>query len=200
MIYTVGLTGSIGSGKTTVAKYFEELNVPVIYADKIARQLTEPHTSVFSEVITYFGQNYLDNNGQLNRSLLRKRIFEDDKARIFLEKLLHPIIIDTIQKELSSLKAPYAIVEIPLIYQREDFPFLDRILLVTADENIANERVISRDKLSFATLLAMRKIQPEIKCVTLFSDDLIENNASLSILKEKVKKLHEQYQKYEKLN
>src|SRR5471030_31652 len=94
----VGLTGGIGSGKSTVADFFKELGAPVIDADEITRDLVKPGSVILDQIVSYFGENILDEQGEFNRSLLRKKIFMYPKDKIFVEGLLHPLVYQEIKK------------------------------------------------------------------------------------------------------
>src|SRR5690349_6747934 len=99
-MYVVALTGGIGSGKSTVSGLFEKLGVPVIDADLIAREVTEPTAKAFPIIVEHFGSSIVASDGTLNRRELRKRIFADENERRFLEKLLHPLIQESIAAKL----------------------------------------------------------------------------------------------------
>ena len=97
-MYIVGLTGGIGSGKTTIASFFLKYNVTVVNADQLARKVVEPGTFALSEIEKQFGDKILTESNGLNRSLLREIIFKDDEKRIWLENLLHPLIEEEINR------------------------------------------------------------------------------------------------------
>src|SRR5688572_23697222 len=97
----IGLTGGIGSGKSTVAQLFAEFHIPIIDADKIARDLTKPGEQAYTSIQQYFGDTILLSNKELNRSLLREIIFKDDSSRQWLENLLHPLIITAMLNQIN---------------------------------------------------------------------------------------------------
>ena len=115
----VGLTGGIGSGKSTVAKLFEERGVPIIDADVIAREVTQPDSAEFKTIIDHFGEQILLENGSINRTKLRKIIFEHPQERKWLENLLHPVIRNCIEQQIALIFAPYCILIIPLLFETE---------------------------------------------------------------------------------
>src|SRR5437870_2327000 len=150
-MFTVALTGGIASGKSTVARYFAELGITIIDADRIAHEIMrEP--GVLQQVITYFGPSILTVDKQLHRPSLRDIIFSDSKAREFLEQLLHPLIYKEIQASIQRVKSIYCLVVIPLLFEERTTSLLkekpasgialelSRILLVTASKKLQIQR------------------------------------------------------------
>ncbi|MDP2253075.1 MAG: dephospho-CoA kinase, partial [Thiobacillus sp.] len=121
-MFTVGLTGGIGSGKSTVADCFAALGVPVIDTDVIARDLTAPGGAALEGIRAGFGETVMQADGTLDRAALRRRVFADGGARRRLEAILHPRIRQVAGDMLATLTAPYALVVIPLLVQRQDHP------------------------------------------------------------------------------
>ena len=122
-MFTVGLTGGIGSGKSTVSDLFAELGVPVIDTDLIARQLTVPGGDALKEIRDTFPDAVMRADGTLDRAVLRRIVFSDAAARKQLEAILHPRIRREVEHRLNQLHAaPYAIIVIPLLVQRQDHP------------------------------------------------------------------------------
>ena len=113
----IGLTGGIGCGKSTVAKIFAELNIPVLDADEIAHSLVEKGQPALTQIRLAFGPEILNPDGSLNRKSLRERVFSDLKQKQKLESILHPLIYQTLQAELEQLIAPYCIISIPLLFE-----------------------------------------------------------------------------------
>jgi dephospho-CoA kinase len=121
-MFTVGLTGGIGSGKSTVADCFAALGVSVIDTDVIARDLTAPGGAALEEIRAVFGETVMQADGTLDRAALRRRVFADGVARRQLEAILHPRIRRLVEQTLATLTAPYALIVIPLLVQRQDHP------------------------------------------------------------------------------
>src|SRR5688500_1930689 len=117
MALVIGLTGSIGSGKSTAALYFSQLGVPVIDADDIARRLCESKHSVFEKILNRFGNEILDPSGEMYRKKLRKIVFQNPIAKSWLENILHPLIISEILDWIKNLNADYCVVVAPLIFE-----------------------------------------------------------------------------------
>jgi dephospho-CoA kinase len=149
-MYIVGLTGGIGSGKTAAANRFRSLGVTVVNADDIAREVVAPGTPALETIAKKFGAGILNQDGSLNRSLLRKKIFGHEEYRSWLEKLLHPLIGETTDKRLQAPKTdlnepPYRILEAPLLLETNGQHRVKRILLIQADRDQRIKRVVERD-------------------------------------------------------
>lgn len=192
---TIGLTGGIGSGKSTVAELFAELGVPIIDADRIAHQLTTPDSHAFTAIIKHFGSAILTEDGLLDRKKLRALIFADSSERQWLESLLHPLIRKEMLRQLILLKAPYCILVIPLLTESNTIRFIDRRLIVDLPESLQIERVSLRDHLTADQVRAILNAQSSRAERLATADDIIENTGSVAALKEKVAKLHQQYLK-----
>jgi dephospho-CoA kinase len=191
----IGLTGGIGSGKSTVADLFAEYAVPIIDADVIAREVTEPSHPAFATIIDHFGKDLLLKNGLLDRAALRNLIFADTHQRDWLENLLHPLIRNEIEQRLKTLSAPYCIIVIPLLLEVKPYPFIDRILVIDAPEHKQIERVMSRDHVSKAHIEAILNTQIDRQHRLAQAHDIITNDGSLSDLKSQVEKWHQTYLK-----
>lgn len=188
----IGLTGGIGSGKTAVSDLFAKLGVPVIDADVIARQVTEPSTPAFACIQEHFGADILQ-NGVLNRKKLRDIIFADTKERAWLESLLHPLIKNAIKQQLSHLDAPYCIVSIPLLLEVTPYSFIDRILVVDVDETSQIQRVMQRDNMTDEAVRAIMATQIARAKRLARADDVLNNDLELHHLEQQVQELHRRY-------
>lgn len=194
IMYCIGLTGAIGSGKSTVASLFAERGIEIISADHIARQLVEKDQPALQQIVEHFGSHLLTAEGNLDRRQLRERIVLDQPARLWLENLLHPLIRTVIENQVQACKSPYSMVEIPLLTNKTDYPYLNRILLVTADENIQIARIMARDHCSQQQAAALLNTTHHLDGVRkALADDMIVNNTSLDQLQMQVEKLHEFY-------
>lgn len=183
----------MASGKSTVASFFKQLGATVISADHIAKELTMPGKPAFQCIVEHFGQTILSPTGELNRRRLRQLIFEDAHERRWLEQCLHPRIRKEIEARISQVQSPYCIIEIPLLTQKADYPYLDRVLLVQADEKQRISRIIARDHHSEAEARAMLATQLEDEQQTALADDILINTGSLTDLQEKISVLHDQW-------
>jgi len=189
----VGLTGGIGSGKSTVARFFGELGVPVIDADQVAREVVEPGTAGLAEVVEAFGEAVLDDAGRLDRAAVAERVFGDDAARKRLEGILHPKIGAASMQKLAALAAEghaYAIYEAALIVENGAYRTMNALVVVAVDEATQLARVRARDGLDEAAVRARVASQlPQAEKVAV-ADWVIENDGTLEQTKARVARVH----------
>ena len=197
-MYCVGLTGAIASGKSTFAALFAKLGVDVISADQIARQLTAAGEPALAAIVAYFGQTILDEDQALNRAALRDLIFQSAEARHWLEQLLHPLIRDRISQAIQTCTPPYCIIEIPLLMRKADYPYLNRVLWINAEEIHQIQRVMARDNCSMAQGMVILESQATPEAYRELADDILINNHGIANLQQQVKRLHQQYRTYAK--
>lgn len=188
----VGLTGGIGSGKSAASDIFENLGIQVIDTDKISHLLTSVNSDCLSAITNIFGSDILE-NGQLNRTKLRKIIFGDDLARKKLENILHPRIRQKVEEALSEAKEPYVIVVVPLLVEKKKYEFINRILVIDCDEQIQINRVKKRNNLNNEEVTDIMRTQATRQERLAMADDIIHNNGDLSLLMEQVTLLNEKY-------
>lgn len=196
MTFFVGLTGGIASGKSTVANLFKDLGIEVICSDNIARALTANNQPALAHIKDHFGAEILQENGELNRKKLRDIIFNHAEERVWLEQLLHPLIRTALQTKASQSKAPYCLIEIPLLYNKSDYPWLDRILVVTAPEPLVLSRLMQRDHCSEAEAKAIYQVQQAQVSYPDLADDLLVNTGNFEELLDKINQLHTLYNNY----
>ena len=195
-MYCIGLTGNIASGKSTVAGYFSKLGVTVINADDIAKKLTASKQPAFHEIISHFGQSVLTTTGELDRRHLRQLIFNNSNERLWLEKLLHPLIRNQIEHEIGKITTPYCLIEIPLLTDRFNYPYLNRVLLVQAEPEQQIARFMSRDKGSREDAIAILATQADKNTQLKLADDILINTDSLAELQAGVVVLHNKYMQH----
>lgn len=192
----VGLTGGIGSGKSTVANYFFGLGVPIVDVDEITREITTLDQIAFKRIVAYFGKGILNGENSLNRSQLKRLIFRYPKKRQWLENLLHPLIISKMQEKLEETKSPYCIVVVPLLVEvHYSINFLDRALVVDIPISLQIQRTKMRDRLSDKQIELILKSQSSREERLAMANDVILNDKKLSTLKEAVFRLHSTYLK-----
>lgn len=189
----IGLTGGIGSGKSTVCRLFSELGAPVIDADIIARQLVEPDSTALKKLVGQFGKQILNSDDSLNRPYLRDLVFSDKTQKAQLEQIMHPLIYDEIERQIADLNSPYCIVAIPLLLETQQMQRVDRIAVVDCNADTQLLRVVSRDHLKAEQVLNIIASQMPRQQRLSFADDVIDNTCSLAHLAEQVKKLHNSY-------
>ena len=192
-MYIVGLTGGIGSGKTTIASFFLKNNVTVINADQLARKVVEPGTFALSEIEKQFGDEILTESNGLNRSLLREIIFKDDDKRVWLENLLHPLIEDEINRSVELALSQYAILESPLLLETSQHKLVNRILVIDVSPEIQLKRTLLRDGGSEATVKAIMASQLTRRERLKLADDIISNEQDLQSVQTELEVLHQNY-------
>ncbi len=192
--FIVGLTGGIGSGKTTVADLFSELDVDVIDADIVARELVAKDSPALLLISENFGSDFIQANGQLNRALLRKQIFSNDNDKLWLNNLLHPLIRDQLLLQTKKSSSPYCLLVAPLLIENKLTALVNRVLVVDVEENTQINRTTARDSNSKEQVQAIMNSQVSRVVRQEHADDLLNNdNCSLGKLRMLVAKLHQRY-------
>ncbi|MBE2894029.1 dephospho-CoA kinase [Spirabiliibacterium falconis] len=205
--YIVGLTGGIGSGKSTIADLFADLGVPVIDADIVARQVVERGSTALLQIAEHFGQAVLNADGSLNRAALRARVFNDKTETQWLNALLHPLIREKMWADLNNVHAPYALWVVPLLFENQLDQFCDRTLVVDVSVETQIERAMRRDSNKRTQIEKIIAAQIDRNSRLTKADDVINNDKSWqksqAAITEQVKHLHQFYvaqakKKYEK--
>ena len=189
----VGLTGGIGSGKSAAANFFVELGVDLIDADDLAKNVLNKNSKGYELFINEFGEQYLDNDKNIHRDLLRKTIFNDSDKKNKLENIIHPQVRSGIEEFIKSSKSDYCIVVVPLIYETRSSSYYDRILVIDCDEEIQINRSAIRDNTENKEIKKIISKQASREERLSIADDVILNNRTLDSLKEEVIKLHKKY-------
>lgn len=196
----IGLTGGIGTGKSTVLSIFQEYGAGIIDSDHIARALVEKDKPAYQNIVSHFSTDILNSEQQIDRPKLRQIIFDNPLEKQWLESYLHPLIRQEIKKQLekfyskaSSTLTPYVIIDIPLLKDRKDFPFLNRILVVDCSQDLQIKRICDRSGLSESAAKQIIDQQISRQKRSLLADDLIMNNKDLDALREAVHHLHLRY-------
>ncbi len=192
-VLVIGVTGGIGSGKTTVANLFSSLGVPVIDADELARQVVAPGQPAYEEILQHFGTTILSKSGELDRRRLRERIFSDSAKRDRLEAIVHPRVYAQMKHLLDCLETPYAIVVVPLLIESGARELVDRVLVIDSPEELQIERTHRRDGTTRAAVKKILAAQLDRSARLSAADDIIENDASLEALAKVVSRLHRQF-------
>ncbi len=189
----IGLTGGIGSGKTTVANLFGDKGVPLIDADVIAHSLVEPTEPAFAEIVNYFGQGITDKRGYVDRTKLRHIVFDSPKHKKALEAILHPLVFEKMTAQVKKLSAPYCLLSIPLIIESGRQDFIDRILVVDCPMKLQMVRVTQRDNLNKKQLRRIIDTQSSRWQKLQTADDVIVNDGALAKLEQQVNRMHQLY-------
>ena len=190
----IGLTGGIGSGKTTVAARLEALGASVVDTDEISRLLTGPGGEAIVAVREAFGERFVGADGALDRAAMRELVFEDPAARSRLEAILHPAIREAAERALAAARGDYVVVVVPLLFETRGF--LDRVhrtLVVDCSEDLQVERVAARSGLAPERVRAIMAAQwPRWRRLQA-ADDVIWNGADASALDPQCRRLHARY-------
>lgn len=189
----VGLTGGIGSGKSTVAEKFRALGAGYVDADIVAREVVAPGTEALDAIVARFGASILQADGSLDRAALRQCIFSDPAAKLWLEQLLHPLIREELFLQLRILNTPYAILVAPLLLENGLDKFCDRVLLVDVSEQTQLTRTMARDQNNVEQVKAIMAAQLGRQQKLAVADDIIDNNGGLLELSAQIEDLHKKY-------
>lgn len=192
-MYVVGLTGGIGSGKSTVAQHFKQLGIDIIDADTAARKVVEKDSPALARIADHFGEEILNIDDTLNRTALRSQIFNSPKERQWLESLLHPLIKIWIQQALSNSTGAYTILETPLLLETDQHLLVDRILVIDVPEKLQVVRASDRDNSNEEQIHAIMNAQLPRKERLARADDILDNSNPLDYIEHQVTKLHHKY-------
>jgi dephospho-CoA kinase len=187
--YIVGLTGGIGSGKTTVSNMFRSQGVEVIDADEISRSLLTPGSFALAELTRHFGKQILNADNSLHRAALRQMIFNDPAARQWTDQLLHPLIREAILELIKQSTMRWLVLSAPLLLESSAYGFVDRILVVDSPEQLQIERSLQRDNTDAAQIEKIMAAQFSRKARLAAADDVISNDGDLAHLQHQVDKL-----------
>lgn len=193
MSYVVALTGGIGSGKSTVSDAFSRLGVPVVDADIIARQVVKPGTVALQQIAQHFGSSILLADGSLDRKKLRAKIFSDPDEKQWLNRLLHPLIQQQTQQQISSIKAPYLLWVVPLLVENNLCWRANRILVVDVSIETQLRRTMARDGTNQQQAEQILAAQTSRAARLSYADDVLNNDGSSDELMNKIAQLHQKY-------
>ena len=192
--YIIGLTGGIGSGKTTVSDIFESYGVEVVDADIKAREVVAVGSKALNEIHQRYGDQIIENSGELNRKALREIIFKDETEKAWLNNLMHPLIRESIVNSLAQAKSEYVILSAPLLFENGLEKLVNSTLVVDVEESVQQERTSKRDGVDKSQVKAIIDSQIDRAKRLSLAHDVIDNSShDLDTLKEKVKSLHETY-------
>jgi dephospho-CoA kinase len=189
----IGLTGGIGSGKSTVAAMFAERGVPVIDTDEIAKDLAAPGAPAYKRIVRAFGDVILNSAGEIDRARLRARVFSHNVERHRLESILHPLIRAEVARRVKTLQVEYCIIVIPLLYEAKFENIVDRVLLIDADELQQVSRAAARSHMTEDEIHDIMAAQFDAESRRQRADDVLENRTDFAQLQSEVDRLHEKY-------
>jgi dephospho-CoA kinase len=194
--YAIGLTGGIASGKSEVARLFQALGVVVADADQAAREAVAAGSAGLAEVVAAFGVEVLAADGSLDRAKMRHRVFDDAAARKRLEGIIHPRVRALLEEACANAAGPYVLAAIPLLVEaggRENYRWLDRILVVDAPPQVQLDRLLRRDGIDLALAQQMLAAQASRGQRLAVADDVIVNDGSREALAAHVEALDRHY-------
>jgi len=192
-VFRVGLTGGIASGKSTAARFFGALGVPILDSDQVAREVVEPGQPPLERLVERFGRGILTPDGHLDRPALRNIVFSDPKARADLENLTHPAIGAALEARSAAAGGPYQILVIPLLVEKNLVAHVDRVLVVDCDQELQIRRLLARDGSTRAQAQAILDAQVSRSARLKAADDVIRNDADMSAVQAQVAALHASY-------
>ena len=191
--YRVGLTGGIASGKSTAAKFFGALGVPILDSDQIARDVVEPGQPPLGQLVERFGPSILTPDGHLDRPALREIVFSDPMARADLEALTHPAIGAAMEARSAAAGGPYQILIIPLLVEKNLSAHVDRVLVVDCEEQLQLKRLRAREGSTLEQARAILNAQASRAARLKAADDVIHNDTDMNAVREQVAALHARY-------
>lgn len=189
----VGLTGGIGSGKSTVAALFRNLGVTVIDADDISRELTAPGGAALPSLREAFGPSVFHSDGTLNRAALRQRVFTAPAERRKLERILHPMIYAEMEKRATRAASPYIVLCVPLLLETARREWVDRILVIDVSPEVQRERIRRRDGMDSALVGKILASQISREARLEHADNIINNDNGWDDLSRQVEQIHQRY-------
>ena len=195
-VFTVGLTGGIGSGKTTVANMFAELGAYLVDTDLIAHALTKENGAAISAIEDAFGSEFILPSGAMNREKMRQHVFSQPNEKKRLEAILHPLIREKTELAANASTGIYTIFVVPLLVESGSWrQRVSRVLVIDCSEQTQLQRVMSRNGMGQKQVLAIMQTQASREQRLKAADDIIPSEGSLEEIKLKVRRLHDKYVK-----
>lgn len=194
-MFIVGLTGGIGSGKSTIAQQFVELGITCIDADLTAREVVQPGEPALDAISQHFSETILLADGSLNRRKLREEIFANPLARQWLNELLHPLIRQRMLQQCQQADSPYCILMVPLLFENNLQSLVQRTLVIDVDEATQIRRTMQRDKTTETQVKAIIDTQCSRQQRLALADDVIVNTDEVTPAQrqDRVRSLHQTY-------
>jgi dephospho-CoA kinase len=192
-VFVVGVTGGIGSGKTTICREFAALGAPVIDTDQVARDVVAPGSPGLAAVVAAFGPEVLTADGQLDRRRVRQLVFATPALREQLEAILHPLIRQETDARVQAAGFPYCLVCIPLLVERGGGNRVNRVLVIDCPTEVQIARVMARDELTAPEVAAIMQTQASREDRLAAAHDVLENTGDVSLLRPQISALHARY-------
>ena len=191
-MFIVGLTGGIGSGKSAAADRFASHGITVIDSDIVARQVVATGQPALAAIREHFGSSVLKSNGDLDRRWLRQQIFSHPAEKVWLEKLLHPLIRIETQQQLDAINSIYGVLCMPLLLESNQQHLVNQVLVIDTDEDRQMSRSCKRDNMTVAEIKAIMATQLPRHERLARADKVISNNGSLAELHQAIDNYHRQ--------
>lgn len=193
----IGLTGTIGSGKSTVSARLNSLGALILDADIIAREVVEPNTEGLRQIEKSFGSGVIAADGSLDRKAVAAIVFADSEKRMLLNSIIHPAVLKTLEartaSELATNSNRLIVWDVPLLIEVGWTKYVDSVWLVTAPEAVRIARIIKRDGCTPAQAEARIRAQMSEEEKRAYSSEVIDNSSSIGTLYEQIDALYKQY-------
>jgi dephospho-CoA kinase len=194
MAYCIGLTGGIGSGKSSAARLFQELSAGVVDTDQIAHELTGSGGAAITEIRRQFGADYIAADGGLDRAKMRRLAFSDNAAKKKLETILHPLIRKQAMAQIAATRQPYVLVVVPLLFETGAYrELVSRVLVVDCEEAQQIARTMQRSRLTADEVRAIMAAQLPRNERLDRADDVLHNDDDMDALRRQIGILHDKY-------
>lgn len=190
---TIALTGGVGSGKSSVARAFARLDITVVDADIISREIVTTEQPTLHKMVEHFGKRILNEDGTLHRRYLREIIFSQAEERIWLENLLHPLINARAKAYIARAHSPWCLWVVPLLVEKNLQHQADRVLVVDVDESVQLQRVMARDEINASQAKKLIAVQASREARLAIADDIIDNNGAPEAIFPQVVELNRRY-------
>lgn len=192
MTLIIGLTGSIGTGKSTIANHFKTLHIPVVDADLIARQVVEPGKDAYILIVETFGEQILQEDKTLDRKALGAIVFQDETKRKQLNEIIHPAIRTEMLKQRDSYvqkNVPAVVLDIPLLYESKLTDYVEKIIVVSVDPDVQLKRIVERDNRTETEAKQRINSQIPVSEKAKMADAVIDNNRTISDSHEQLERI-----------
>lgn len=188
--FVIGLTGGIGSGKSTVLEMFARLGVHTVETDALAHLAVQVGSPALAQLVKNLGKSILTKDGELNRRLLRNMIFDNAVLRQNVEAIIHPFVLQLLNHEIENAKSDYLLVSIPLLFEKNLHSLCNRVLVVDTTPELQIARTTARDKVSSQDVIKIMHTQLSRAEKLARADDILKNDGNLATLEKAVQQLH----------
>ena len=187
----VGVTGGIGSGKTALTDWLSEQGIVIVDADRVAREVVQPGTPALKAIIDAFGEQYLTQDGNLDRAAMRQLVFGDEEKRLLLESITHPQIREALWDQLQRADSAYVVLSSPLLLESGQSEMVDISVVVDVPEEMQIQRTMARDANDKALVEKIMAAQMRRQKRLELADIVVDNSGDLSALHDRAALLHE---------